>query len=106
MTGQIAGFSLSALEAQILVAIDHVGWSAYLWFPIVYREVLNFSSEVTDEEVHAAFANLIRKRALVKTESQCELPEWKPAADALEAARETVSRSLDLRTKDGHSGAD
>ena len=42
-------FRLSVLESGILVAIDHVGWYAYLWFPVVYREVLNFGSDASDE---------------------------------------------------------
>jgi hypothetical protein len=106
MTGNSANFSLSALESQIPVAIDHAGWYAYLWFPIVYREVLNFSSDAPDEEVRAAFGTLIRKCALLNSEAQCEVPDWKPATGALESARETVSLSLDLRTKDGNSQAD
>jgi hypothetical protein len=54
MSGPEETFELSVLEAQILVAIDDVGGYAYLWFPIVYREVMNFGSDATDEQVHAA----------------------------------------------------
>jgi len=35
-TDPLPTFHLSVLEAQILVAIENVGWYAYLWFPIVY----------------------------------------------------------------------
>jgi hypothetical protein len=93
-------FRLSVLEADILVAIDHVGWYAYLWFPIVQREVMNFGSEEPDEEVHAAFASLIRKGALVTTPSNTgEIPEWIPAPGAVETARETLSLGRDLRSR-------
>jgi hypothetical protein len=93
-------FRLSVLEADILVAIDHVGWYAYLWFPIVQREVMNFGSEEPDEEVHAAFASLIRKGALVTTPSNPgEIPEWIPAPGAVETARETLSLGRDLRSR-------
>jgi hypothetical protein len=93
-------FGLSVLEADVLVAIDHVGWYAYLWFPIVQREVLNFGSDKPDEEVHAAFASLIRKGALVvKQEKPGEIPHWRPATGALETARETLSLRRDLRNR-------
>ena len=91
------GFHLSELEAWILESIDHVGWYAYLWFPIVYREVLNFGSKAPDEDVHVAFATLIRKDALQVTQGKCgDIPEWKPASAALKEARELLSLSLDL----------
>ena len=48
-------FGLSVLGSEILVTIDHVGWYAYLWFPVVYREVLNFGSNAPDEEIYIAF---------------------------------------------------
>jgi len=64
------GFHFSVVEAAILEAIDHVGWYAYLWFPVVYREVLNFPLEAPDEQVHAAFGSLIRKGALQVTPSK------------------------------------
>jgi len=41
-------------ESEILVAINQVGWYAYLWFPVVERESMNFGSEASDEEVHVA----------------------------------------------------
>ena len=93
-------FDLTVLEAQILVTIDHIGWYAYLWFPIVYREVLNFGSDAPEEEVHAAFASLIRKGALVVTQTKCgEIPEWKLAPGVLSIAENTVSLGTDLRTR-------
>jgi hypothetical protein len=36
-------FGLSVLESEILVTIDNIGWYAYLWFPVVYREVLTLA---------------------------------------------------------------
>ncbi len=95
------GFHFSVVEAAILEAIDHVGWYAYLWFPVVYREVLNFPLEAPDEQVHAAFGSLIRKGALQVTPSkQGEIPQWGAAHGALEVARNVLSLSLDLR--EGH----
>ena len=100
MTEPQRAFRLSVLEADVLVAIDHVGWYAYLWFPIVQREVMNFGPENPDEEVHAAFASLIRKGALVMTHNDAgEIPEWCPAPGALDTARETLSLGRDLRSK-------
>jgi hypothetical protein len=91
-------FVLSVLEADVLVAIEHVGWYAYLWFPIVQREVLNFGSNDPDEKVHAAFASLIRKGALKLTrENPGGIPQWSPATGALEIARDILSLGGDLR---------
>jgi hypothetical protein len=90
MTENDQSFHLSVLESKILVTIDNLGWYAYLWFPIVYREVLNFGSDAPNEEVHAAFASLIRKGALVIAQSDgFNPPEWSPAPGALEVARES-----------------
>jgi hypothetical protein len=98
VTGPQNQFNLSLLEADILVAIDHVGWFAYLWFPIVQREMLNFGSGEPDEQIHAAFINLIRKRALVVTqENPPAIPSWGPAEGALKIAREVVVLGRDLR---------
>jgi hypothetical protein len=65
MTDDQKRFDLSVLEAEISVTIDNIGWFAYLWFPIVHREVLNFGSDAPDEQVHAGFGSLIRKGALL-----------------------------------------
>ena len=90
-------FDVSELEAWILESIDHVGWYAYLWFPIVQREVLNFGSKVPDADVHVAFASLIKKGALEVSQARWgDIPEWKPAPLALEEAREVLSLGLDL----------
>jgi hypothetical protein len=100
-------FGVLVLESEILVAIDHVGWYAYLWFPVVYREVLNFGSDASDEEVHIAFGSLIRKGALVLAEEKCgEFPEWDLAPGALEEAKETRSLGTDLTTRLGLSDPD
>jgi hypothetical protein len=104
MSGNRKKFELSVLEAQILVTIDNVGWYAYLWFPVVYREVLNFGSDAPDEQVHGAFASLIRKGALMTAQEKWgDIPEWKLAPGALEDAKETVSLGTDLRTRYGLS---
>lgn len=100
-------FGLSVLESAILVTIANIGWYAYLWFPLVYREVLNFGSNASDQEVHAAFGSLIRKNALVLNQEQCgDIPEWKLASGALEEAKETMSLGMDLRTRHGLSDPD
>ncbi|HKR86032.1 MAG TPA: hypothetical protein VJS37_17865 [Terriglobales bacterium] len=91
MTDSQRQFCLPLLEGDVLAAIDHVGWYAYLWFPIVQRDVLHFGSEDPDEEVHAAFASLIRKRALLKKPG--EIPERTRAPGALETAGNTQSRT-------------
>ena len=100
-------FGLSVLESEILVTIDNIGWYAYLWFPAVYREVLNFGSNASDEQLHAAFGSLIRKEALVMNQGKCgEIPEWKLAPGALEEAKETMSLGTDLRTRYGLADPD
>jgi hypothetical protein len=107
MTGDHKKFELSVLEAEILVTIDNTGWYAYLWFPIVYREVMNFSSDASDEQVHAAFASLIQKGALVVSQEKWgEIPEWRLASDVLEIAKDVVSFGTDLRTRYGYSDPD
>jgi hypothetical protein len=100
-------FGLSVLESEILVTIDNTGWYAYLWFPVVYREVLNFGSDSSDEQVHIAFGSLIRKGALVIGEGKCgEVPQWELASGALAEAKETWSLGTDLRTRLGLSDPD
>lgn len=100
MTNSEDRFSLSVLEADVLVAIDNIGWYAYLWFPIVQREVLNFGAPESDEQVHAAFARLIRKGALIETATEPgDFPQWSPAPGILEIARNTVSLGRDLRSR-------
>jgi len=92
------GFHFSVVEADILVAIDHVGWYAYLWFPVVEREILNLGTRASDEEVHAAFVSLIRKGALLVSQGKSgDVPDWKLALGALETARDTLSLGSDLR---------
>jgi hypothetical protein len=54
MTEHECNFQLSDLEAWILETIDNPGWYAYLRFPVVYREVLNFGPDGSDEEVYCA----------------------------------------------------
>ncbi|PYV66701.1 MAG: hypothetical protein DMG97_28960 [Acidobacteria bacterium] len=46
------------------------GWYAYLWFPAVARGMLNFGSKEREENVHSAIIGLIRKGALVLTNSE------------------------------------
>jgi hypothetical protein len=104
MTDDQKKFELSVLEAEILVTIDNIGWYAYLWFPIVYRELMNFGSDASDEQVHSAFASLIRKCALVVHQEKCgEIPEWKLAPGVLEIAKDVMSLGTDLRTRYGYS---
>ena len=64
---------LSELESAVLVSLDRVGWYAYLWFPYVQRDMLNFGVDVTDEEVHAAFMRLVQEGFIREV-----LPEIEP----------------------------
>jgi len=77
---------LSLLETQIIRAIDHVGWFAYLWFPKVQRELMDFGSEEPEEKVHSTLVGLTRKRLLLMTEDSDGDPVWNPTATALESA--------------------
>ncbi len=85
------GFQLSDLEAWILETVDNIGWYAYLWFPVVYREVLNFGDDSRDEEIYAAFSGLVRKGALERAGAVkwggADVPQWKPAPHALAIAQ-------------------
>ena len=91
MTEHERSFQLSDLEAWILDTIDNTGWYAYLWFPVVYREVLNFGPEGSDEEVDSAFAGLVRKGALQMTQAKWgDIPEWKPDPGALGVAKDVL----------------
>jgi hypothetical protein len=89
-----ADAELTELEAYILGSIDHVGWYAYLWFPIVSREALNFGSDDCEENVHAAIRSLIERGALVfKQESAADNPSgWYPAPGILGAAERKVRK--------------
>jgi hypothetical protein len=82
-----ADAELSELEAYIVHSIDHVGWYAYLWFPVVARGALNFGSDDREEDVHAAILSLIERGGLVlKQESVDDTPECCPAPGILDAA--------------------
>ena len=85
------GFQFSDLEAWILETIDNIGWYAYLWFPVVHREVLNFGDDSSDEEIYAAFASLVKRNALVPSGivkwDGANIPQWKPRPDALAIAK-------------------
>jgi hypothetical protein len=75
------------LESHILLAIDHLGWFAYLWFPVVHREYLNFGSRAPDSDIHQAFTSLIRKGALVPNHDEPgDMPDWLPAPEAFKTA--------------------
>lgn len=92
MTEHGKTFDLSDLEAWILETIDNIGWYAYLWFPVVYREVLNFGPDAPDEEVYASFSCLIRKGALVQVGQSKwgDIPQWKPVPQALAIAKDIL----------------
>jgi hypothetical protein len=75
------------LESQIILAVEHLGWFSYLWFPIVHRYYLNFGSNAPDADVHRAFPSLIRKRALIPIhEGPGDKSDWQPEPSALKAA--------------------
>ena len=94
MTEHEHNIQLSDLEAWILETIDNIGWYAYLWFPVVYREVLNFGHAAPDEEVYAAFSGLVRKGALEQAGAVkwggADVPQWKPDPRALGVAQEIL----------------
>lgn len=74
--------------------VDNIGWYSYLWFPIVQREVMNFGDDSPDEEVFAAFSNLVRKGVLVQADSVkwggADVPQWRPEPGALKIAQELL----------------
>jgi hypothetical protein len=75
------------VESRILLAIDDIGWYAYLWFPIVHREYLNFGSHAPDSDIHRTFTSLIRKGSLLPVHDQPgDMPEWLPSLDAFRTA--------------------
>ncbi len=84
-------FELSDLEAWILETIDNIGWYAYLWFPVISRQVLNFGPRAPEDEVYAAFVDLVRKGALVFIQEKWgDIPEWRPAPSALAIAKDIL----------------
>jgi hypothetical protein len=90
---------LSTLEAEILNAVNHLGWYADLWFPFVQREVLNFAAENPEEEVHAALVGLIRKGLLERIVAtpahgglDVQTPKWQPSKEAFAAAKALLDR--------------
>lgn len=75
------------LESQILLAIENEGWFAYLWFPFVERELLNFGSDAPDENIQRAILNLIRKQSLApRHDEPGDRPDWLPVREAFRAA--------------------
>jgi hypothetical protein len=75
------------VESRILLAIDNIGWYAYLWFPIVHREYLNFGSHTPDSDIHRAFISLIRKGSLLPVHDQPgDMPDWLPSPEAFGTA--------------------
>lgn len=94
-----ANAELTELEAYIVNSIDHVGWYAYLWFPMVARETLNFGSDDQEEDVHAAIVSLIERGGLVLKQetSDDNPPGWYPAAGVLEAAELRIREIRSVR---------
>jgi hypothetical protein len=84
---QESALDLTYLESKIILAVEHLGWFSFLWFPVVHREDLNFGSNAPDADVHRAFPTLIRKRALIPIhEEPGDKPDWQPEPSALKAA--------------------
>ena len=88
-TSESDDFRLTELEARILRKIEGEGWYPGLWLPVVNRDMLDFGSDASDEALYAAFASLVRKRALISTNDN---PEWALAPGAFESAIRTLSR--------------
>jgi hypothetical protein len=84
----------SDLEAWILETVDNIGWYAYLWFPVVYREVLNFGDDSPDAEIYVAFSGLVRKGALEHAGAVkwggADVPQWKVSPRALAIAQKIL----------------
>jgi hypothetical protein len=75
------------LESLILLKIDHEAWFAYLWFPFVERELLDFGSHAPDDEIQRAILNLMRKGSLVPEHDEpCDMPKWLPCGEAFKTA--------------------
>lgn len=78
---------VTQVESEIILAIDHIGWFSFLWFPIVHSHRLNLGSRATDAAIHRAFPCLIRKRALIPIhEKPGDKPDWQPEPKALKVA--------------------
>jgi len=94
---------ISLLESQVVLTINTIGWHAYLWFPVVQREILSFGLDDADEKVHAAIVGLVKKGALMVTKAYlgCD-PEWSPVPGVLEAALENRRRLPDLAMFGSH----
>jgi hypothetical protein len=81
---------LSELEAQILIAVNHCGWHAELWFPCVQHDLLNFASPEPDGVVWAAIVGLIIRGVLREAASgrpPFVPPDWEPTPETLAEAR-------------------
>ena len=96
----MAEVRLSSLEAEIVLALDHVGWHPELWFPIVQRAMLNLGTELPDEDVHRSFVGLVRRGLLKEirppvdaTGLDLRAPEWQPTPEALAAAKSSIYSS-------------
>lgn len=85
---------MTELDASIICSVDHVGWYAYLWFPVVSREALNFGPDDCEEDIHAAIRSLIEKGALVfRQEGVDHDPSgWYPAPGLLEFAERKIHK--------------
>lgn len=73
----------------VLWSLDHTGWFPELWFPQVRRELINFPSEPTDDEIHAALFSLIETGSLEITRAvgDCSIRVVDPAPEVLEDLR-------------------
>jgi hypothetical protein len=82
------------LEAEILIAVNHCGWHAELWFPIVQRELLNFASDEPDDLIWTAILGLINREILREATSEhpAFVPPWEPTPEALKEAGDILSR--------------
>jgi hypothetical protein len=96
---------LTEIEIAILRALDHVGWCADLWFPIVQRDMMNFGVSATEEEIHSSFLRLLRDGLIreVRAETKSGQPDvvassWEPDPDALaELQRRERARWQEIR---------
>lgn len=80
---------LSAVEAEIIRAVQNVSWDAQFWFPIVQRELLGLRTVAADEQIHTAIMTMVQKQALVLANPY--LPYFWEVANSNEASHSDPS---------------
>lgn len=55
----------SAVQADIIRAIQDTSWDAQLWFPIVQRQLLGLRTDAADEQIQTAIVSMVENQVLV-----------------------------------------